>query len=159
MQRTSGFLALLATNSPLLFNRGPAFSSVLVVYNPEKSFPAVFDISSHFQVQLSFYFSNCTSAHSGNALVALSGYLLVFPSLLHTSFGFEQPQELAVKSRGSLTPPTPLPFKGDELVSCFQKSILQEFPALTSSFIPHGSFPWNPSQLCSEQPEAGSLNF
>lgn len=149
-----------SAESPLLFNSGPAFPLfLLVVYDPEKSFPILSDISSHFQIQLSFYFSNHTSARSGNTLVVLSGYLFIFPSGVHSSFGSEQAQELAVKSRTSLTPPTSLPSKGDEPVSCFQKSVLQELPALTSSFIHHRIFPWNPSQLTSEQPEAGSLNF
>jgi len=120
---------------------------LLVVYVPEKGFFVVFDVSGQFQFKLRFCFSNCISAHPGNVLVVLNEYLYAFPFLVCFSFGFEQTQNLAVKPEESLAPPTALTFKGDELVLCFQESVLGKLPALTSSFILHKSFPWNPSQL------------
>lgn len=39
----------------------------------------------------------------------------------------------------------PLPFKEMDSL-CFQESVLKKLPALTSSFMLHEDFQWNPSQ-------------
>jgi len=100
---------------------------------------------------VSFYSSNCISAHTGNAILVLNRYSSTFPSLVCFSFGFEQTQKTAGKPKGSVAVPTSLTFKVDELFLCFQESVLRKLQALTSCFVFHGSFPQNPSQLSSEQ--------
>lgn len=62
-------------------------------------------------MELSFCFSDCISACTGNALVVLDGYSTMFPSLICFSSGFEQTQKLAVKSRESLAPQHVVPIK------------------------------------------------
>lgn len=73
------------------------------------------------------------------------------PSLVQLSFGFQQTQKLAVKSKGSLAPLLKMTNS-----FCSSRSALQKLPALPSCFTVYGRFLQNSSQLSSEQAEACS---
>lgn len=87
-------------------------------------------------------FSNCISTHPDNSP---SGYSSAFPFLFHFTFGLEL-RSSQLSQGGLLLHLLPLTLKG--MFWCFQESIFESCPALTSSFILRRSFPWNPSQLC-----------
>lgn len=63
--------------------------------------------------------------------------------------------QIRARTRGFPSPSTSFPFRGN-LFLCFQESVFYKTPALASSFILHGNFPWNPSQLISEWAEVFS---
>lgn len=59
-------------------------------------------------------------------------------------------QKLTGKPRRLLAPPVSLTFKEDKQVLWFQERVLEKFPALSGSFVLHGSFSSNSSHLSSE---------
>lgn len=136
----SAFSALWVTNSPLLLNSGPVFPSACCLCT-QRTLSCIFGLSGQFQFELSFYISNCLC--SPWQCPCSSPWVF---HLWYASFSVEQTQKLTFKPRESLTPPTFLTFEGHELVLCFRDSVLKKLTAL-SSFIFHGNFPGNLSQL------------